>query len=181
MEKEFSCPVDVPLHEGGKESYSFSANKRELDALARRFQLKALSDFRFSVELLYNDDKSVQVTGKLDASVTQTCILTLMPVTSIIQKIFQVKYVRPDDDELSQGHDQEQVFDLGDMEIFTGQTIDLGELAAQYLSVYLDPYPKAEGASITDLNLKEGPLSGHEDAIESVGPFSVLKKLKDKG
>ncbi len=50
-------------------------------------------------------------------------------------------------------------------------TIDLGALAAEFLALGLDPYPRKPGAEFA-------PISDPQDATER--PFDVLKKLTDQ-
>jgi uncharacterized metal-binding protein YceD (DUF177 family) len=52
--------------------------------------------------------------------------------------------------------------------------IDLGELAAEQLSLALNPYPRAPGAAIPE-EFSPDP-DAEEEAERAVNPFSILKK-----
>ena len=59
-----------------------------------------------------------------------------------------------------------------------GDLVDVGEIVAQTLSISMDPYPKAKGASVKAP--KNVNISVNEPELEKPNPFAVLSKLKDK-
>lgn len=164
---EFSRPVPVDEMEPGDEaSRSIEADDAERIALARRMGLIALDSLsavvtvrRLSGEQLY------RVRGRISADVVQGCVLTLEPVPAHVEEDFDELYAAegyepPVDDE-----------DAELPEIFDGDAIDLGELAAQMLLLSLDPYPRAAGA---ELALKRG---SDDDVSDRRRPFEGLAEM----
>lgn len=177
---EFSRPLDLDapdLKASGDEEVRFDIEAKEAEraALAQRFGLIGLEALSASLRVRRPAGKPyVRISGRLTARVTQACVVTLAPVAGTIQEDFAVMYslaplpvpirgevlVSPDDE---------------DLEPVPPGGIDLGEIAAEQLSLALDPYPRAEGAE-----LERGAWGGAEEE-ERPKPFAGLAALrKDK-
>jgi len=62
--------------------------------------------------------------------------------------------------------------------MFNGR-IDIGELAAQHLSLALDPYPHAEGVEFEGFGEADEDEDGDDpDEPEKPNPFAALERLK---
>jgi len=175
IELEFSRPLaidDIP-REGAVLTLEASAAERA--RLAERFGLLALD--RLTAELTVTRGASgipIRVRGRLSASVVQECVVSLEPVPSEINELIEVDYAPAAED------GAEEVFHLDQPEPpepLEGDSLELGELVAQHLSVALDPYPRKEGAPPLEW---EG--SGPEKAgKEGESPFAALARLREKG
>ncbi len=103
----------------------------------------------------------------------QRCVVTLDPVASEIREPVEAEY-GPASDE---GPEEVVHFDQPEPpEPMEGDSLELGELVAQHLSVALDPYPRKEGTA---------PLDWVEPArteglVDPDNPFSVLASLGKK-
>jgi hypothetical protein len=62
---------------------------------------------------------------------------------------------------------------LDQPEPLTNGIVDLGEVAAQFLAISMDPYPRKEGVDIEE-------FVEEEEAEEKPNPFAKLAGLKDK-
>jgi uncharacterized metal-binding protein YceD (DUF177 family) len=169
-EVEFSRVVR--LEEIGREGlrWDLEANADECKALAPRLGLLAISGMLAKLDIRKSKDGSVvTVTGRLAAKVTQKCIVSLGPVEAKVSAEVSERFVRQEEAE------SEAVVEVEDEEcydeIIEGDSIDIGEMVSQCLTLELEPYPRKEGIefelSESDLN-PDGPT----------GPFAALADLK---
>lgn len=143
------------------------ATNEECAALARRFGLAGIAGLRASGGLARSDGGRVRLNVTLEAEVTQTCVVTLDPVTSRIAERLDITF----EPELSES----AVLDLAvDREKLTGDSLDLGEIIAEELVLSLDPYPRKPGIA-----LETGP-GGEAGEPPPGGPFEALAALKRK-
>lgn len=143
------------------------ATNEECAALARRFGLAEITGLRASGGLERSGDDRVRLTLTLEAEVTQTCVVTLDPVTSRIEERLDITF----EPELSES----AALDLTvDRERLTGDSLDLGEIIAEELVLSLDPYPRKPGIA-----LETGP-AGEAGERPRGGPFEALAALKRK-
>lgn len=154
------------------------ANAKECAALAKRFDLRELSNFKADLRIRRVEGGDVvRLEGKLSADVVQTCVISLQDVHAHIDGEFDTflaetgkHTAKKFGDEADLGIDDD---DTAPEVIHNGQ-LDLGEIVAQYLSVELDPYPRAPGVSLA-AQLAEAGLEVKNN------PFSVLKNLNPDG
>lgn len=167
---EFSRPVTVDeLDTGVEVRREIEANESELAALAARLGLPKLDGLSAEITLRrLSGGPLISASGRLQAELVQNCVATLAPVCSCldekIEETFAPEGYRPGNDE--DGEDPPEVFD--------GHVIDVGEIAAQLLSVLLDPYPRAPDAA-------QAPVAvGTLDVSERRRPFGGLAELLKK-
>jgi uncharacterized metal-binding protein YceD (DUF177 family) len=129
----------------------------------------------------------VYVQGEIEAAISQRCVKTLAPVVSKIQEPFEAWFSDPAqavslnkvrqmrDTEKHQGEAPMMEEEDDPEPIIDGQ-IDVGELATQFLSLAINPYPYAEGVR----------QDGEEEGIIAIipeerrNPFAALRDLKTK-
>lgn len=147
------------------------ADDEERAAVADRLGLLSLDRFEAHA-VLSRDGQKVCASGRMKASLGQSCVATGEPVPAHIDEPFNLSFlpeptVRSDEDEVELGE--------GDLDtIFhDGSAIDLGGAIADTLALSLDPYPRSAGA---DAALKEAGVLTEEDA----SPFAALAALKEK-
>lgn len=171
---EFSRLVQVDGLTRPRSRHHVKATSDERAALAKRFGLLALDEL--SAELMVEfmtGEREMSVTGRLTAAVTQACVISLEPVTERIDEQVRVDFSRdvtddPDHD-LSIGGGELGVGGAVLHEPWPGQSLDLGELAAQELALSLNPYPRAKGARLPD----PGSMADN--------PFAALRARPGKG
>jgi uncharacterized metal-binding protein YceD (DUF177 family) len=154
---EFSRPVTLPRL-GHVERLRIAADEGERASLARRFGLLAIERFEADVALTRLRE-GARLEASIDADVVQECVVTLEPVRSRVTDEFSLLFgtVAPAE------HEDAVV------EPLEGDSVDVGEAAAQQLSLALDPYPRAAGAALEEPGT-EGPRPDH--------PFAALARLK---
>lgn len=167
---EFSRPVEAATIDGNPRIVEIEAEPEERRKLAGRFRLQAIDRLAARVRLLRRAD-GIHADGHVSAEVVQSCAVTGDPLPQSVEAPFAVRYVlesapgNSDEVELSEE-------DCDTLPLEKGR-IDLGELAAETLSLALDPYPRSESA---DAALREAGLLDETEA----GPFAALKALKDR-
>jgi uncharacterized metal-binding protein YceD (DUF177 family) len=173
---EFSRPVAVLRLGTEAMTYRINATGEECAALARRFDLVSLEHFAAEVTLSRHGGE-VRLAAEIVADVVQLCCLTLEPFASNLIDRSTVLYRRkPPPADL--GVDEE------DYEVLVGDEIDIGEAAAQQLSLALDPFPRAPGAKIDESVICGRQIAVTEELMtESEAPrrpFTELAKLVKK-
>lgn len=173
---EFSRPV--PTQEIGETEISevVEATAAERTALAERFGLLSLERLTAVCRLRREGDKTIRVTGRFRAEVTQACVVTLEPVASDLEDSFSLLFSEDAGSDTLAGEILVELEEEEPPEPVAPGGIDLGEVAAEQLALALDPYPRAEGAELQRLGQGDGP----DGAETGESPFAVLKSLKGR-
>lgn len=183
-ELEFSFPVDVTSLPVVGRHYAIKADDAARARVAVRLGLQDVGALSASFELMPRAGGLVKVTGTVEASVTQTCVVTLAPLPADLKEEVEVTFTTfplkpaPKTKAGKVEDDEEELLALGEEdppeEALDG-LIDLGELAVEYMALGLEPYPRAPGAAF------EGPdWVGKGEKSQSENPFAVLAQLKKK-
>ena len=177
---EFSRPVRLEEIAGsGGLTQVLRASPEECARLAARFGLLSLRNLEAEVALRPAvGGAAVLLSGRLEADVTQACVVTLEPVASKVVSQFAVRYISSGLAEGSAGEELDVDFTEEDVEPLVGDTIDIGEAVAQYLALALDPYPRK-----SDAEYAAGGKGGEaaEGGSKEPNPFAILKNLKERG
>jgi len=169
-EPEFSRTVAANGIGGDGLDVGFEANSAERSALARRFGLIGIDRFAVAAKLRLGAGDVIRAKVTLDADVLQSCIVTLEPVASRISEAFEATFA----EDVVGGVEVEVEVDYAapdPPEPIVGGRLELGELAAQHLSLALDPYPRRPDAEA---------LAVEGDADDARRPFAVLSKLASR-
>jgi len=161
-----SVEYDLSAASEKAQTVVFAANDAQCSALAKRFDLKGLRDFDAKFEVSPHI-QGYQIEGTASAEVTQLCVISGADVVSrTTAPINMLLWSAPIDGELDA---LEEAYQVDEIEPIEDSIYDLGELAAQYLGLAIDPFPRAHGASLNA-----------EVSQNSSSPFSILQQLKDK-
>lgn len=171
---EFTRPVRIDTLGPSPRTLEIEADENEREALARRFGLQAIHRLAAEAALTAKGE-TVIADGRIRASVTQSCVATAAPVEAELDEPFRIEF-RPQPVE---GGDDEIELDESELDVvfYDGASIDLGEAAAETLSLSLDPWPRAPDA---DEALREAGVKKEEEAEAEASPFAALAGLKDK-
>ena len=163
---EFPRPFELAALNDGPATVDMSATAAERAALAARFDLPAIADLTATATVTRRIDGTVIVHGRLSATVTQICVVSLDPFDSRIEDGFETLFMPGADPTADpQLSDPEAV----DVEPLDGDRLDLGELVAQHLTLALDPHPRKPGVMLEARTEEMGP--------DEPGPFADLKRL----
>ncbi|MBP2298011.1 YceD family protein [Azospirillum picis] len=180
---EFSRVVNADTVRRAEVTETIEATEGERRALAERLELEAIGRLAATVRLrAVRGGTMIRVSGKLEADVVQTCVVTLEPVPAHVTETFEALFA-PETMVEDQGLEIDFDPSLSDEDIpepMENNRIDIGELTAQHLSLALDPYPHAEGVEFTGYD--EGTEEEEEAPAEpeKPNPFAVLQQLKSK-
>ena len=138
-------------------------------ALAQELGISALPRLRFSGRIRAIDGDAWAVEGRLEARVTQPCVVTLAPVTTDlaedVARIFSPQVATTEGDEIEMPDDEIEPL---------GQFIDLAAIMAEEVSLALPLYPRAAGATLDPAD-EPAPDEG------SRKPFANLADLLKNG
>ena len=173
---EFSrlyAPEDL---EEGVSQVQLVANEAERAALAKRFGLLELGHLTATVTLTRETDPAqpIRMAAQIQGNVVQECVVSLAPIASVINEQFTCAFASSD---APQPYEFEIDIDPDGEdppEPIKDGRFDAGELIAEYFGLYLDPFPRAEGAKFDSSTIS----SDEEEAADN--PFSVLKKLHER-
>jgi uncharacterized metal-binding protein YceD (DUF177 family) len=172
--QEFSRFVEADSVGTHRMERRISANPEERTALAKRFDLLGIDRLEAVFSLKRAGGGVIHVEGEIEAEVTQACVVTLAPVPAKVADSFSADFADADDRRRPSA-ETDLDFEADDPpEPIRNGHIDLGELAAEHLSLALNPYPRAPGAEIP-ADFSPGPDPEAETA-RPVNPFSILKK-----
>jgi len=173
------------------EQVNVSAEPDELAALARADGVPGISSLQAGFKV-NRQGKDIRVTGEVRARVTQECVVTLEPFETEVAEPVDVRFAfapappkpeprggaRISRRRLTQVEQERQSSPAPEFPaheeddppdpIIDGK-IDLGALAAEFMALGLDPYPRRPGAAFA-------PVEEVSEADES--PFARLARLK---
>lgn len=144
---EFSRPLRLEGRQG-RLDFAIAAETAELGALAARFGLEAIERLEASGAVRARPGGGWRLAARLRAEVVQTCVVSLEPVVTTIEESIQIDFLpasRPDDAveiDLDAEDDAEPFPEDG--------VLDVGEIAAQHLSLALPLFPRASHAAWDD-------------------------------
>jgi len=151
------------------ERVEMTADETERTAVAARLGLDSL-DCLQAHATLSRKGAQIEATGRLVASLNQSCVVTGEPVPAHVDEPFTLLFLP----EPETGRSDEEI-ELGnadlDVVFYEGGVLDLGSAVADTLALSLDPYPRSAGAEAA---LKEAGVLTEADA----GPFAALAQLK---
>jgi hypothetical protein len=166
-ERPWSVPVrieDVP--DGGLERH-LSADEATRERVAAFADLRTLR--RLEADFVVSRrGRGLRVVGEVEATVGQTCVITLELVENKVVEAVNLIFEPPIADELEgvlppdAAADRPEPLDNG--------SVDLGAIATEFLVLGIDPYPRKPGAVFAP------PVVPTTDD----GPFAALAGLKSK-
>jgi uncharacterized metal-binding protein YceD (DUF177 family) len=165
---EFSRPVRVETLPRDGLRQKIAANEDERRALAKRFALPAVDSLEADL-VVKRSGRGVRVTGEARAHAMQTCIVSLEPFPAYVVEEVDVRFAPPSAERRNPSPEGEEIrFDVEDEpDPLIDNTVDLGEVAAEFIALGLDPYPRKPGVEFEEPEPEEEPT-----------PFAVLAALR---
>ena len=149
------------------------ADQAARDAMAEAAGLREISSARAAFDLAPESGGRVHVTGRVQARIGQTCVVTLDPIENEIDE--EVDLMFAPSEQLSQfaeaaDHAADDADETADPpEPIENGVIDLGRLATDMLYLAIDPYPRKAGA-VFEVQVAAADPDDH--------PFAALKALQ---
>jgi uncharacterized metal-binding protein YceD (DUF177 family) len=110
----------------------------------------------------------LMVAGEVLATIEQTCVVTLEPMTSELREPVELAYVPSRAGEPAEETDAIDPAAADEPEVLVDGVADLGAAATEFLLLAIDPYPRKPGVEF------EAPKTDDEGAH----PFAALAALK---
>jgi len=151
------------------QALTLSADNATRVAIARELGLERLNALSANVRARPWLD-GAEITGALEAEVTQICSLTGEAFDSVLRSDFTVRAVPEGSDAAPRNDSAEVDIDPeGDdpPDVLDGDHIDLAAYVVEHLALEVDPFPRKPGA-VFEPPAEEGPSS----------PFAVLTQLR---
>lgn len=173
----FSFPVKVGHISANAVAIHLEANAAERAGLAKMWNVLEVSSLEADLQVARWKKDGVKIKGEVRAKIVQACVVTLEPVESLIAEPVETILV-PEGSRLARiaaNDSGEMVLDPDGPDIpdvFTGDTIDAGEVVSEQVALAIDPYPRKPDASFGDRI-----ESTDKDDIRP-NPFAVLKDWK---
>ena len=173
MQNELPWSFEVELASVPVEGKSFELVPDEATRkrLAEAANVASIPALKVVLEVRPVGNDGAEVAGNLEGVVRQTCVVSLEEFDNPVAENFSVDFANDPESEAS-GDDEEEIEDLPDP-IVDGK-IDLGALAAEFLVLAIDPYPRKPGAAFAALPTEEAAPEPKRS------PFEQLSGLKDR-
>ena len=187
---EWSFTLDIDDIGAEPKTYTFEASQQERIDMSRRMGLISMESAQASVTVQRVGGGLIHAMGTVRSDLTQSCVVSLGPVPAHVEDEFEGWYGDKDkavsfakarnDRDAKKGHTELEILEEAvDPEPIVNGKIDVGELATQYLSLALDPYPRAEGVTSKYIT-PENAVKDKEGAELRRNPFEALKDWKEK-
>lgn len=133
--------------------------------------VREVSSARAAFDLSHQSGGRVHVTGRVQASVGQSCVVTLEPIENAIDEAVDLIFAPAEEiaPQIDVGDDDGESALAEPPEPIRNGMIDLGRLATDVLFLAIDPYPRKAGAVFEAQVATPNP----EDH-----PFAALKALQ---
>jgi uncharacterized metal-binding protein YceD (DUF177 family) len=156
---------------GDGERLDLAADDAERDAISHRLGLGRIDRLDAHI-MLSRSGSLVRATGRIGATLEQSCVVTGEPITAYVDEPFALLFMP----EPAKSADEEVELEEEDCDVvfYEGAAIDLGNALADTLALSVDPYPRSASA---DAALKEAGILSEEQA----SPFAMLAQLKRDG
>jgi len=175
----FSYLVKVGHVSANPVTVRLSADAGERAALAKAWDVLDVGALEAELEVARWKRDGVRIKGTVRARLTQACVVTLDPVEAEIEEPFEALFV-PEGSRLARmetGESGEVIVDAEgpDMpEPFTGDTIDVGAVVAEFVALAIDPYPRKKDVEFSP------HLESADDGSKDGSPFAVLENWRRK-
>lgn len=173
----FSYPVKVGHVSANSVTVKLSADPSDLQKLGHQWDVLEVRAFEAKIDIGRWKRDGIRLKGRVTASIVQECVVTLDPVEQTIEEDFEAVFLPENSRLVKRMTDGSgEMFldpegpDLPDT--FSGDTIDVGAVAAEFAALAIDPYPRKPGLDYADR------IESDETADKKPSPFAVLQGLK---
>lgn len=193
-QSEWSHPFHVENIPSSGKTVKMVANAEVLKAIAARLEVLEVKSLSAEVRLtLQNGGHTLNITGHFKAEIVQECVVTLQPVPDTLEDDFEAWYADHDkaipfnrakhnQKAMEEGDEVQILEEKDDPEALIGGQVDLGEVVVQFLSLSVNPYPRAEGVTTEG---EPEPIevtkpTAAASATLRPNPFAALKNWRPK-
>ncbi len=170
-ELPWSFEIEVAKLPPDGRSFVLVADEPTREHLAKYAEVLSIPELTVKLEARQTAS-GAKVTGELTGAVRQRCVLSLDEFDNPVSERIEVEYATDSAAAESDVSVEEEDEDRPDP-IIDGK-IDLGALAAEFLVLAVDPYPRKPGAELPNLPAEKA------ENISGKSPFAGLAGLKDR-
>ncbi|EDQ33905.2 putative metal-binding, possibly nucleic acid-binding protein [Hoeflea phototrophica DFL-43] len=173
----FSFPVKVGHVSANPVTITISADQSDLKKLAAQWGVLEVRAFDAEIVIGRWKRDGVRLKGNVTATMVQECVVTLDPVEQCIDENLEAVFLPENSRLVKRITDASgEMFldpegpDLPDT--FSGDTIDVGAVAAEFAALAIDAYPRKPGLDYLDR------IESDETVDKKPSPFAVLQGFK---
>ena len=176
----FSFPIKVGHVASNAVTITIEADEKERERLVNLWNVVGVDKLTADVRLSRWKRDGIRVAGTFKGELKQICVASLQPISTVIEDEFVAHFV-PETSKLARRDDiqnGEIIIDVDGPDIpdtFTANTIDIGEVVAEYAALVIDPYPRDPEVQIDE----KFQVSDVEDD-KAPSPFAALASIKDE-
>ena len=157
------------------------ATAAECAVIASEYELPGVASLAADLHIAANGGR-FDVTGFVEAVLTQICVVTLEPFESALRHDVDISFAAPPPALRGSSAERPRAAAVVDIDMdaeddapdrIVDNTIDLGAVALEFLMLARDPYPRKPGVHFTDV------LIGEKEQ-EDPSPFAALERFKDQ-
>lgn len=166
--------TDVP--ESGLDSTRV-ATAAELQEIAAALSIASCDRLVARYAIKRAETAHYTLTGTIEATVTQRCVVSLEPVEATIEERFEETFWPADAIPQRNVDEREhEALAIVEPEPIRDGAIDVGRIVYETLAASLDPYPRKPGVAFE----WHDPQAPDGNQSRGSSPFAVLSRLKDK-
>ena len=154
-------------------TFSLMPTAEERTAVAETLGILAIKKLRFVGSIAPQGSKDWTLEADLGATVVQSCVVSLDPVTTRIDEKVIRNYVADLPPVAASEVEMQADETIEDLP----ETLDLAEVMIEALSLALPAYPRAEGADLEETVFAEPGVSPMTD--DDAKPFAALGALRE--
>lgn len=163
--------ADIP--EGGLD-VERAATEKERGEISRTLDLVGCPSFVARYRIKPRSNGNFRLEGSLEATVEQTCVVTLEPLTNKVAQTFAVDFW-PESELPEPSGGLVDVHDEPDMEPIVAGRIEAGRIIFECLASSIDLFPRKPGATF-----EAPPGAAQDTGVKPEGPFAALAKIRPK-
>jgi hypothetical protein len=153
------------------------ASEETRAALAKPAGVDAVERLVARFDLTRRGRDSVHVSGTVSGRVRQSCVVTLDPLVNEIEEPIDVDFVSPRDAEPAAADiDLAAGASTDEIEPLTGNAVDLGLLATEFLILAIDRYPRKPGTAFLAPEAASDPAAHPFAGLAALQKKSTVKK-----
>jgi len=169
----FTFPVPLGQIPPRGRRFHIAPDEAARRAIAEALRIVELTELSAELTLLPTGADAYSVRGSLSATVVQTDVVTLDPVSQEVRESIDLTLLPAEEAGAEAARKAQSLAALDmpeDRDVYRGGKIDLGAIVVEHLALGLDPYPRSP----------EAEFRGHEEGSldEKISPFAALAKLK---
>lgn len=181
-ELKFSKSLSVDKISTAVSSYNLCASEVDCRNVAERLGIISIEKFTSQLNVKRIASlKAIYIEGNIEAKLAQPCVVSGEPVEESVNDSFESYFVFSEE-ALQKLEEDDPKFLEEDLEVIEGDTIDVAELVTQYLSIFMNSYPRKSDVDLSTYERKGITLKTEEEMEEELqaakNPFQVLKSLK---